>query len=265
MESAAGSEEPERPLDALCAQHPDRRASILCPHCGTFACGECTVDTLWGEVMCESCQRHGRAQYPLPWEDVPSPVTFVQTAYLVFADTGSLFAAFPAGRWRPAVSFATIMIALSSLVGATIEHLFAPRYWAAARAGLTWAFAVSLALDFTSNVLLVGLCSLTFHGAAVLLGGSARYVTALRACCYLAAIALLETFGVAANVLLLSGSALVLTLVALFFAGWALTLVAEQRYRLGRARALTAALAPVAVTALLVAALVAATTRLLPR
>ena len=265
MESAAGSDEPERPLDALCAQHPDRRASIVCPHCGTFACGECTVDTLWGEVMCESCQRHGRAQYPLPWEDVPSPATFVQTAYLVFADTGPLFAAFPSGGWRPAVSFALGMIGLSSLVGATIEHLFAPRYWAAASAGLSRAFAVSLALDFAINVLLVGVGSLSFHGAAVLLGGGARYVTALRACCYLAAVALLETLGVAANVLLLSGSALVLALIALFFVGWALTLVAEQRYRLGRARALTAALAPVAAAALLVAAIVAATTHLLQR
>src|SRR5689334_15316458 len=136
MESASIGEQPERPLDALCAEHPDRRASIVCPFCGTFACGECTVDTLWGESMCESCQRQGRAQYPLPWEDVPSFATFAQTAYLVFADTGSLFASFPAGGLRPALSFAIAITASSALAGTTIEHLFAPRHWAAASAGL---------------------------------------------------------------------------------------------------------------------------------
>ena len=268
MERATGSEELERPAlidsGALCAQHPDRRASIVCPLCGTFACGDCTVDTLWGDAMCESCQRHGRAQYPLPWEDVPSPATWLQTAYLVFADTGSLFAAFPNGRVRPALAFAVSVIATSSIAGATIGHLFAPRHWAVASTGLTLAFFASLVLDFVTNVLLVGLCALVFHGAALALGGSGRYPTALRACCYLAAIALVDLLGKASNALLVSGSALVLRLVALFFVTWALTLVAEQRYRLPRARALTAALAPIAAVALLVAGLVAAMRRFLP-
>jgi hypothetical protein len=265
MESAAGNDELERPLDALCAQHPERRASIVCPHCGTFACAECTVDTLWGDVMCEACQRHGRAQYPLPWEDDPSPATFAQTAYLVFADAGPMFAAFPAGTWRPALSFAVGVMGISSLVGATIEHLFAPRHWATASAGLSSAFFASLALDFATSVLLVGLSSLIFHGVALLLGGAAPYVTALRSCCYVAAVDLLDTVGVAADALLVPGSTLVLGLVGVFFVTWALTLVGEQRYGLPRARALTAALSPVVVAALLVAGLVAAVARFLPR
>src|SRR5262245_47940939 len=164
MESIATGDEIERPLDALCALHPDRRASIVCPHCGTFACGECTVDTLWGDVMCESCRRQGRAQYPLPWEEEPSAATFVQTAYLVFADTGPLFGAFPTGGLRPAVSFALGVTALSSLVGTTLEHLFAPRHWAAASPGLSSAFFISLALDFATSLLLVALSSGIFHG-----------------------------------------------------------------------------------------------------
>ena len=114
-----------------------------------------------------------------------------------------------------------------------------------------------------TSVLLVGLCSLVFHGAALLLGGVAPYATALRACCYLAAIALLDSLGKASDVLLLSGSVLVLRLVALFFVIWALNLVAEQRYRLARTRALAAAFAPVAAVALIVAGLITATRRFL--
>jgi hypothetical protein len=266
MESASIEEELERPLDALCAQHPDRRASIVCPHCGTFACGDCTVDTLWGDVMCESCRKHGRAQYPLPWEDVPSPATFVQTAYLVFADTGPLFSAFPSGALKPAFAFAAGVTALSSLVGATLQHLFAPRHWAEATPGWSSAFFTSLALDFATSVLLIALSSGIFHGVALLLGGRGTYVIAVRACCYVAAVDLLDTLGDAADVIL-SGSALVLVLgaVALFFVSWALTLVAEHRYRLSRTRAVTAALSPVLAAAFLVAALVALTTRFLPR
>jgi hypothetical protein len=263
MESASIEEDVERSLDALCAEHPDRRASIVCPHCGTFACGDCTVDTLWGDVMCESCRRHGRAQYPLPWEDVPSPATFVQTAYLVFADTGPLFGAFPAGALKPALAFAAAVTALSSSIGATLQHLFAPRHWAAASPGLSSAFFTSLALDFVTSVLLIALSSGIFHAVALLLGGRGSYTTALRACCYLAAIDLLDTLGDAADVLM-SGSTLVLVLgaIALFFVAWALTLIGEQRYALTRARAVTAALSPIFGAALLVAGLIALSARL---
>ena len=268
MESASIDErdaELERPLDALCALHPERRASIVCPHCGTFACGDCTVDTLWGDVMCESCRKHGRAQYPVPWEEVASPATFLQTAYLVFADTGPLFGAFPSGTLKPALGFAAGVTALSSLIGATLQHLFAPRHWAAASPGLSSAFFTSLALDFATSVLLIALGSGAFHGVALLLGGRGGYLTALRACCYIAAVDLLDALGDAADVIL-SGSALLLVLgaVALFFVAWALTLVAENRYRLSRARAVTAALAPILGSGFLVAALIALTTRLLP-
>ena len=101
--------------------------------------------------------------------------------------------------------------------------------------------------------------------APLVLGGRASYAIALRACSYLAAVDLLDTLGRALEVLL-SGSALalVLGLVALFFVSWALTLIGEQRYRLARARAVTAALSPVVLAALLIAGLVALTTRLLP-
>jgi hypothetical protein len=176
-----------------------------------------------------------------------------------------MFSAFPVGTWRPAAAFAVLVLSLSSIVGATIEHLFAARHWAAtSSAGLSSAFFTSLALDFTTSVLLVGLGSLIFHGVALLLGGDAPYVTALRACCYVAAVDLLDMVGVAANSLLVSGSTLVLGVVAVFFVTWALLLIAQQRYGLARARALTAALSPIVVAALLAAGLVAAVARFLP-
>ena len=94
---------------AICANHPERRASIECPHCGSFACVECTVDTDWGDAMCEGCLAHGRAQYPLPWEQSASPVAFVHSAYLVLADTRTLFGALPHGRVGRALLFATLV------------------------------------------------------------------------------------------------------------------------------------------------------------
>jgi hypothetical protein len=144
-------------------------------------------------------------------------------------------------------------------------HLFAPRHWAATSPGLSSAFFVSLGLDFATSVLLIAVSALVFHGVALLLGGRASLVTALRACCYLAAVDLLDTLGDVAEVLSGSTLALVLGLVALFFVAWALTLVGEHRYGLTRLRAVISALSPVFAAALLVAGVLAAAARFLPR
>jgi len=252
----APDDDVEQPLDALCAQHPERRASIVCPHCGSFACGQCTVDTLWGDVMCESCQRHGRAQYPVPWEQGPSLVTFLHSAYLVFADTGSLFGAFPSGSLRRAASFALCVAASTALLDVTLQQLFvAPRNWAEQSPGISLASLAALVADLADSALLIGLGATLFHGAALLLGGRGRYPTALRACCYAFAVDLLGAAGRAADKVL-SGSTLVLVfgMVAAFFVCWALSLVGEHRYGLTKGRAVVAAVVPFAAYIALVMA-----------
>jgi len=239
--------ESDRPLDALCARHPDRRASIVCPQCGTYACGDCTVDTLWGDVMCEACERHGRAQYPLPFEQEASPAALLHSAYLVFADTRSLFGAFPAGPLRRALWFALSVAALTAFVRATVEQLFAPRHWAAASPGLSWAFALTLVVELAGSALFVVLCAAIFHGVALLLGGRGSFVTALRASCYVSAVGLLNTGGRVVDLMLSSDTfTILLGLISLFFVAFALSLLGQRRYGLSQLRALCAALAPLA-------------------
>jgi hypothetical protein len=256
---AALDDDSDRPLDAVCARHPERRASIVCPHCGSFACGDCTVDTLWGDVMCEECQQHGRVQYPLPWEYGVSPVAFVHTAYLVFAETTSVFGALPAGRIRRAFGFAFVVALLTALATVVTQWLFVPRHWAASTPSLLDTLTFGALLAITASLLSLLLGAVAFHLAALAFGGRAPWSLALRGACYLSAVDLLRTAGAIADTIFGGGTfSILLGLVALFFVGWALSLLGEQRYGLGRARAVAAACAPIALFLALTAGLLAA-------
>lgn len=261
MESAdaALDDESERPLDAVCARHPERRASIVCPHCGSFACGDCTVDTLWGDVMCEECQRYGRVQYPLPWESSVTPISFVHTAYLVFAETTSVFGALPVGRVRRAAGFALTVALLTAAASSVTQWLFVPRHWAASTPGLLDTLMLGALREIIASLFSVLLSALLFHGAALALGGRAPLSAALRGACYVSAVDLLGTTGAIADTIFGGGTfSILLGLIALFFVGWGLSLLAEQRYGLPRTRAIAAGCAPVALFLLLVAVLLTA-------
>jgi hypothetical protein len=261
---AALGDESERPLDAVCARHPERRASIVCPHCGSFACGDCTVDTLWGDVMCEECQRHGRVQYPLPWEYSLSPVSFVHTAYLVFAETTSVFGALPSGRVRRAFGFALCVALLTAAAAIMMQALFVPRHWAASTPSLLDTLTYGALRAVIGSVLSLVLVAILFHGAAVTLGGRAPVSAALRGACYLSAVDLLRTAGAIADTIMGGGTfSIMLGLIAMFFVGWALSLLAEHRYGLARGRAIAAACVPIALFVALTASLLAASALLL--
>jgi hypothetical protein len=254
LEVDADSIEPQ--LNAVCARHPDRRASIVCPHCGSFACGECTHDTLWGDAMCEACNEHGRAQYPLPWEESMSPVAFVHSAYLLFADTQSIFSAFPHGRVRRAFAYALQTGVLSMLLSALARWLFVPSYWAAETPGLLPILLVS-AQEILAILIASLMVGAVFHAAALLFGGRAPFAVALRAAFYLSALMLLDTIGsMVERMLTVSTVQLVLDMVGLFFWGWSLSLLGEHRYALPRARAIGVAVTAVLVPAVLVAGVV---------
>jgi len=231
---------------AVCYHHPDRRASITCPHCGSYACGDCTVDTLWGDVMCEDCRLHGRAQYPLPWEHGLSPVSFLQTAYLLFAEARPCFSDLPAGRvWR-ALGFAacvTVLLIASSVLS---EYLFTARHWASEAPSAAAMLLRALTQNLPSTVLFVVLVSTTFHAVASLLGGHTVFATSLRAACYLSVIRLLELAVTVLGVVLPASMPinLIVQLVGLFFLGWGLSLLAEHRFHLPRMRAIASGLAP---------------------
>jgi hypothetical protein len=251
LEVDAESIEPQ--LNAVCARHPDRRASIVCPHCGSFACGECTHDTLWGDAMCEACNEHGRAQFPLPWEESMSPVAFVHSAYLTFADTQSLFGAFPHGRVRRAFAYALLTGVVSMLLSALARWLFVPSYWAADTPGL-WPIALVSAGEIIAILCASLLVAAVFHAMALVCGGRAPFAVALRAAFYLSALVLLDTIGNLVERMLTVGTVqLVLDLVGVFFWGWSLSLLGEHRYALPRARAIGVAITAVLVPAVLVA------------
>lgn len=263
---AADYDELERPLDAVCATHPERRASIVCPYCGSFACGDCTVDTLWGDVMCDACKQHGRARYPLPWEESLSPVAFVHTAYLVLADTGNVFGALPSGRVRRPLGFAVTVALLTGAASGLTRWLFAPRHWAERAPSLFDALAYSATRELVGSALFIAMVSAVFHFAARAFGGSARPGAALRSVCYLTAVDLVASAGAIADTIV-SGNTfgILLGMVALFFVGWGLTALGEQRYGLTRGKAIAAGTSPIAVLILLGVALVTVSTMLAAR
>lgn len=257
VEPVAAASVTKSSATAVCSTHPDRRASITCPICGSYACGDCTVDTLWGDVMCEGCLAHGRAQYPLPWEQSLSPISFVQTAYLLFAEAPHAFGHFPAGSVRRALGFALQVGLVLGLLDGLTDWLFAARHWASDGPGAAATLGGAV-LGASAAVLGSALVvAAVFHGAATLLGGHAGFTVALRAACYVSVIHFVEVANILVDALLM-GSAPVTALMrmaAAFFLVWDLSLVAERRYRMPRGRAIGAALTPALLGLLILAAL----------
>ena len=235
LEVDADSIEPQ--LNAVCARHPDRRASIVCPYCGSFACSDCTHDTLWGEAMCEACNEHGRAQYPLPGKKHVAGRVRAQRvpdvrrhAVVVFGVSARSRAA----RVRVCIADGVLSMLLSALA----RWLFVPSYWAAETPGLLPTVLVS-AQEILAILLASLLVGAVFHAVALLFGGRAPFASALRAAFYLSALMLLDTIGSMVERMLTVGTVqLVLDMVGLFFWGWSLSLLGEHRYALPRGHAI---------------------------
>ncbi|MDD9936408.1 MAG: hypothetical protein OXT09_22545 [Myxococcales bacterium] len=265
-EAVAESAEAQRIASAVCAHHPEKRASITCPHCGSYACGECTVDTLWGDVMCEDCMSHGRAQYPLPWEQSVSPISFVQSAYLLFAEAPHAFRHFPEGRVLRALGFALQVGLLLGLLSGTTRWLFAPRHWAADAPAAWKVMGAALLEVVPSTLAFVLVTTLVFHGTATLLRGRTSFRVSLRAACYVSVVQLLEVANIVVDTIL-AGSAYVTAIIrlfAVFFLVWGLSLVAQHRFRLSRPRAIAAGAAPALLLIVLFVALLVTLTWLRP-
>ncbi|MDH5672072.1 MAG: hypothetical protein OEZ06_07980 [Myxococcales bacterium] len=257
-EAAPVPQSERRTAAAVCARHPDRRASIVCPHCGTYACGGCTADTLWGDTLCEECLRRGRAQYPLPFERSLSPISLIQTAYLLFAEARYAFTYFPDGRARRSLAFALQIGMLLGLLAGLREWLFAPHHWAAERVDLLPIVGLSLLRIVSSTLLFVVMVASVFHGAASLLGARPPLSLSVRVASYLSVVQLLEVVTIIADTVLMGSVpvSVILRLVGAFFLAWDLSLVAEHRLGLRRGKAIAAGVAPVLVLLLLVVALV---------
>lgn len=233
----------------MCSTHPGRRASITCPCCGSYACEECTLDTLWGDILCEACARHGRAQYPLPFERRPGLGSFLRTAYLVLADTRQLFGHFPDGSVASAVTFATAIAVFLGLISSMMTWLFKPSQWILSLPTLPMTVLHELGDNLLVSALFVAPTAVGFHVASALLGGRVALATSLRATCYVSAVHVINVAILAANTILIGNTpvTIILRLVQYFFLVWGLSLVAERRFRLSERRAWVAGFAPVAM------------------
>src|SRR5262245_9206238 len=101
-----------------CATHPERDASITCKHCGSYACSECTIDTLWGETLCAACDARGVPQYPIPRARETGAGACIATTLSVFSELRLVFSAFPQGSVARAFGYALVMgVALIGAIG----------------------------------------------------------------------------------------------------------------------------------------------------
>lgn len=168
-------------IRGLCANHPDRVASITCKHCGAYACSVCTIDKLWGQTLCIACDERGLARYPIPWDTHLSPRTFAKTCHAVFADTRLMFPSFPEGSLLRALGFAAVMGLLmvgSISLGAGLNraHSDIPQQYKAIFTALSCGNA------YVTAVFVAGV---TFYLSQKVLRGRASMATCLRASAYL--------------------------------------------------------------------------------
>lgn len=77
---------------ARCAVHPDVSAALTCPHCGSYACPECTFTTSWGERLCMACETAGRSTAAIPWDEGRN---LLRTAWAAARSPKTFFGRFP--------------------------------------------------------------------------------------------------------------------------------------------------------------------------
>lgn len=173
----------------VCALHPDRPASITCKHCGSYACSQCTVDTLWGETLCTACEARGAAQYPIPWDRAMSPGTFIATTRNLFSELNLVFRAFPQGSFARAFGYACLMGIL--LIVAIVVAGAMNAQARGVRSSLPWEITVFAILHVVGTLA----AGATFYLMQTMLRGRASLGMCMRASCYLTA---LDTLFVAA-------------------------------------------------------------------
>jgi len=256
----AGDPGATKPVDRphSCAVHPGVPASITCPRCGSYACSECTADSLWGDEVCAACAQKGALEYPLAWDkgDDPLPSRFWRATMSVLFDARQVFPHLPKGSVARALGYAVLV---EALVG--IAELLMFLIALSSRRGLMPS-AMAMVLSDPVVVPLRGLASaaligLTFHGIAVLFGGKTSLGTSMRAALYLRAFDLAWIPMQIAVFLPLAGGVLqlMLTLAQVAFQGWALAMLARGRHGLGHGAALVAGAAPLAIAIAVYAAI----------
>jgi hypothetical protein len=224
------------PSGGTCSEHPGRRASIVCRQCGDFACSECTVDTLWGETLCEQCMARGRATYPLAWRSSLGPSAWLATSRAVLGDARILFAHFPTGM--PLRAFGYGMSWLLPLLALD----FAMRAFGLTRASST--FAVDAVLILAAEIVTHGGWLLTtalgYFLAVRMLGGKPTVSDAIAVASY--SIAFTAVTRLAVGLPILSLALIPLTMLNLYFTAWSYSLSARARFGLSTNRSWAAAL-----------------------
>ena len=236
------------PTSGTCAQHAGRRASIVCKQCGDFACGECTVDTLWGDTMCAGCAARGRAVYPLPWLRSLSPASWLQTSRIVLAEARVLFEHFPPGGPLRALGYGSGWIVPMLLVDVAVYASSRNTHWAAASSGPDaglWLILGAIVLRQLAWLLLSGV---GYFLAVRMLGGRAAFGEAIAVTGYNSAFN--AATDLALRVPIVSLASIPLTMLSLYFTAWTWSLTARTRFGLTRDRSIVASVLAFVVAAL---------------
>lgn len=215
-------------LTAACAVHPDRRASITCRRCGSYACSDCTIDTLWGDTMCTGCEERGLAQYPIPWDREISVGSFIATAKAIIGNGDVVFRAFPTGSVARTWGFAASTYAVTSIISlATMGIGHRPP------ASDALPVAVGFALGGATMLTYLLVPAPVFQLAARMAGGHPDLKLTLRASAYVYAFTLL--WVIASRLPMFIGVFVLLACVGLSL--WAWVRFSQARVGLTRTRA----------------------------
>jgi hypothetical protein len=223
------------PSGGTCAEHAGRKASIVCRQCGDFACSECTVDTLWGETLCQKCMDRGRATYPLAWRSAIGLGAWLATSRAVLSEARVVFSHFPTGR--PLRAFGYGMSWLLPLLALD----FAMRGLGLTRASST--FAVDAVLILGAELVTHGgwllSTALGYLVAVRMFGGKPSPSDAIAVAGY--SIAFTAVTRLVIGLPILSLALIPATMLNLYFTAWSYSLSARTRFGLSTNRSWIAA------------------------
>ena len=240
----------------VCANHPARRASLICERCGSFACSDCAMDAPWGASVCAPCKERGGLRYPLIWErgSLLDPLRFTRSARAILLDAPTLFANLPEGSVVRALAFSawvTICLAMSRLLADALHMRFDWHDGPTLRMLALYALS-QCARQAAQTYTLVLVSALGFFFAVRAFGGQGSGAIAVRAAAYGSAFLLYNVVTTLTGTLApaLEFAALVISaMTQAYFYFTCLSITAVEHYGVSRARAEMAAGVTVGVLA----------------
>jgi hypothetical protein len=228
----------------VCANHPARRASLVCERCGSYACSDCAMDAPWGTSVCAPCKERGGLRYPLVWErgSLLNPLRFLRSAKAILLDAPTLFANLPEGGVARALAFSAwvaVCLALSRLLADALQMRFDWHDGPTLRTLALYALSQCVR-QAVQTYTLVLISALGFYAAVRAFGGHGSGAIAIRAAAYGSAFLLYNVVTTLTGTLapVLEFAALVVSaMTQAYFYFTCLSITAVEHYGVSRTRA----------------------------